>query len=1728
VKPLFSQLLGLHQGESSKKESSAERKRRFADHLGRVKAKYQRRSARASKDRVIPDLSSVYVFETADTADILSICSEYAANQNVVYAVPVQIASVQATTDDPYLLSSGSWGNPFDDMWGLKKINAPTAWNSSRGQGVIVAVVDTGQDYNHPDIIGNVWANTAETNGIPGIDDDNNGFVDDVRGWNFVDNNNDPHEGSGHGTHVAGTIAAVGNNGIGVVGVAYQSRIMPVKGLDDNGRGALDGLASAIVYAATNGADIISNSWGCWGCSSDPLVEEAVKAANSLGSVVVFAAGNSSGPADYSFPGNIQDVVTVGSTGVDDTLSWFSNWGHMIDVVAPGGGGPEIPSIPISTYNILSLRASGTGNPDYAVGDAYIREAGTSMATPHVSGVAALLLAANPNLTRNQVVSIIRHSADDLVGPPDMDTPGFDPRFGWGRLNAGRAVSMASAPPSDPPIMRIPASRLDFDLPLSQCGEDRSERLDIYNIGQDVLNWTSVTPSWLSVAPSSGTAHSVPAVTVTTSTSQQGLASFTCPEALDGRKDIPVTANVYPEVQVDQCSTIISQANGDQQWAPQWNVNAPGIPDGQGGAFYVFGNAVSNPNVTVQRLDSQGNPLWGNGKPLTTLAPPGAAFRPAIAPDGAGGAIIVWVEGENNNLITPEQIAQQHIRGQRVSPDGIFLWGSEGIWINQVAGGQLDPRITADGSGGAIVAWEDYRSGIRNVYTQRVSAAGQLVWQSDGVPVATLNSTKEFPSLAADGAGGAIIAWEDNRRDNYRDVYAQHIDSAGIPHWGDGVLLNDGLIALGPSVIADGVGGAIIAWYDFRNFPFQAGTNILNRAEIYAVRLNGAGQNLWTAGGIPLLAGLTASPGKRDPNLRPFEVNMVADGAGGAILAWHDSRNADLLDPYWDVYAQRVTGNAQTLWTASGVPVSDARGSQILPSVVADGSGGGFFTYADGRSGDWDVFMQHLNAAGDRQWGPGGLWVQHGIRNQLYPYLVQLVGNRLALTWDDWRNYIDGVMTGTGIDIFGKIIQLCSDRDGNGYYDEGGSCGPVAPDKHLSVTRAGTGEGTVTSAPSGIQCGSECTGQFPHGTLVNLSATSAPYSAFTGWEGACTGTGICTVRMDDDKQVTASFERRSLALNYRRLWTGVGTVTFTPGTSCTGDCSQYYDSGTEVALTAAPNNTSVFKGWGGACIGTGSCTVTMNDEQEVTASFLPKRMVAAGSSHTLAVVGDDVWGWGGNSLGQVGDGTTTQRNRPVQLSGLAGISAIATGPGASHSLAQKNDNTLLAWGYNGQGQLGDGTTTQRTSPVEIPGLSQVIAISGGGASSMSLRSDGTVWAWGSNGFGQLGDGTTTQRTSPVPITGLLETLAIASGGYHSVAITSDGAVWTWGQNWFGQIGDGTTADHLSPTKVPGLSGVIAIAAGNNHTVALKGDGTVWTWGYNNSGQLGDGGTTQRTSPVQVPGLSGVIAIAAGDSHTVALKGDGTVWTWGYNYYGQLGNGSTTNRYNPVQVSGLSGVVSIAAGSYHNVAAKGDGTIWAWGHNYYGQLGDGSTLNRLAPVQIPDFAPSAPDTIINGQPANPTSSSAAIFTFTSPDATASFECLLDSGIWTACSSGINYNGLASGSHTFSVRARDSAGNVDPTPAAYSWNVIWPTICKAKINLAGCHGTVSETYNACNSGDIIQTRGGDYSDSLFANRSIEVTIQGGYDDSFAWRTTTASSIGGMTIISGTLIVDGVTVK
>jgi len=327
-----------------------------------------------------------------------------------------------------------------------------------------------------------------------------------------------------------------------------------------------------------------------------------------------------------------------------------------------------------------------------------------------------------------------------------------------------------------------------------------------------------------------------------------------------------------------------------------------------------------------------------------------------------------------------------------------------------------------------------------------------------------------------------------------------------------------------------------------------------------------------------------------------------------------------------------------------------------------------------------------------------------------------------------------------------------------------------------------------------------------------------------------------------------------------------------------------------------------------------------------------------------------VWCWGHNQYGQLGDGTTTHRLTPVQVQNLSDVVQVTEG--FYHTCALKEDGTVWCWGRNSEGQLGDGTTTNRLTPVQVNNLSGVVQITAGDLHTCAVKQDGTVWCWGYNRYGQLGDGTTTNRLTPVQVKNLSNVVQIAAGHLHTCALKQDGTVWCWGNNSDGQLGDGTTTNRYTPVQVQNLTGVVQVAAGYVHTCALKQDSTIWCWGNNSYGQLGDGTTNDRLTPVKANILGSRITAGGWYTCTFSQSG-GTVWCWGENYYGQFGDGTTAIlKTSPVMMKHSGGTVQAATGHWHTCVLKQDGTVWCCGWNGYGQLGDGTTTNRYTLVQVP--------------------------------------------------------------------------------------------------------------------------------------------------------------------------------
>ncbi len=620
-------------------------------------------------------------------------------------------------------------------------------------------------------------------------------------------------------------------------------------------------------------------------------------------------------------------------------------------------------------------------------------------------------------------------------------------------------------------------------------------------------------------------------------------------------------------------------------------------------------------------------------------------------------------------------------------------------------------------------------------------------------------------------------------------------------------------------------------------------------------------------------------------------------------------------------------------------------------------------------------------------------------------------------------------------DALGQVVQVDygAGRSISYTYDEAGNIltKEVKGTKghFLTVSRAGTGKGQVTSAPLGIECGNKCSAKFAVNTEVVLTATPEPGSTFAGWSGGgCSGTSPCGLTMDGDKALSATFaalppctyaidpaeaafpasggqgsvtvstgahcswtvtegldwvtivsgaggmgpgtvsyvvtpygdstarsgtiniagksftisqdpQPPAYNLSVARLGGGTGTITSSPqGINCGSICSASFPGGTLVTLAATAGDGSSFTGWAGACSGTAACGITMSAPATVTASFTKGSTTAS------------LYAWGFNDHGQLGDGTTNDRLKPVKIEQPADLVSVAAG--GSHSLALAADGSVWAWGDNSLGQLGDGTTTERRMPIRLTVPSSVTAIAAGGSHSLALAADGSVWAWGDNENGQLGIGTNVDSTVPVKIDGLADVTAVSAGLAHSLALAADGSVWAWGRNSFGQLGDGTNEDRVHPVEVVSLPDAEAISAGDYHSVALASGGTVYAWGSNAFNQLGDGTTNSRNIPGALSNLTGVSAIVVGGYHSFAQTEDG-VWGWGENSFGQLGDGTKTPRSRPVRTHFPVAALEMKGGWLHSIAL--DSFAWSSGLNEHGQLGDGTRADRAMPGMVSTIA-----------------------------------------------------------------------------------------------------------------------------------------------------------------------------
>jgi alpha-tubulin suppressor-like RCC1 family protein len=336
------------------------------------------------------------------------------------------------------------------------------------------------------------------------------------------------------------------------------------------------------------------------------------------------------------------------------------------------------------------------------------------------------------------------------------------------------------------------------------------------------------------------------------------------------------------------------------------------------------------------------------------------------------------------------------------------------------------------------------------------------------------------------------------------------------------------------------------------------------------------------------------------------------------------------------------------------------------------------------------------------------------------------------------------------------------------------------------------------------------------------------------------------------------------------------------------------------------------------------------------------------------------YAWGGNSYGQLGTGGTTSTSSPVTVvGGIITWSQLSAGP--SHSLGSTSAGIAYAWGSNFYGKLGNGGTTSVSSPVTVVGgITTWSQLSAGTNHSLGVTSTGIAYAWGRSNYGQLGQGGTTDRSSPVTVVGGITTWSqLSAGNYHCLGRTSAGIAYAWGKANYGQLGNGGTTNRSSPvTVVGGITTWSQLSAGNYHSLGLTSAGIAYAWGYNITGQLGDNSLDARSSPVTVVGgITTWSQLSSGKSdsvraHTLGLTSASILYAWGYNNVGQLGDGTITTTSSPVTVvGGITIWNSIAAGRSTSLARTSTGIAYAWGNNNVGQLGTGGTGDRSSPVTV---------------------------------------------------------------------------------------------------------------------------------------------------------------------------------
>jgi subtilisin family serine protease len=1175
----------------------------------------------------------------------------YRQNPEVLYAEPNYIRTIDQsplTPNDPR----------FAELWGLHNtgqnsgtpgadIHAPEAWGPSTGSSnVVVGVIDTGVDYNHEDLSANMFRNPLDCNSN-GIDDDGNGYVDDCYGIDTANGDSDPMDDHFHGTHVAGTIGAAGNNGIGVVGVNWQVSLMACKFLDSSGAGFDSDAIACLEYLAMmkdRGVNIVAtnNSWGGGGYSQ--ALFDAIDLHRQRGILFIASAGNSGRDADLrrQYPSNyyLPNIIAVAATDRNDALASFSNFGrHTVHLGAPGAA-------------ILST----------VPGNSYASFSGTSMAAPHVTGVAALLKAQDPSRDWKAIKNLILAGGDTI--PSVANTISQKRLNAYGAMSCSNSTLLTRVSPIPAKFYVWPGETRSLDLAVLHinCASPNGDVQVSIDGGAQMF---TLYDEGLGTDQEAG--DGIYSGQITWDSSDVGTHTMTFPGGDS------VTLMVVPELMPYQPQPGVSfnyrsiaGTNLNLVW-DTWAEITPPFPIQFGGASFSTVNISSEGFVTFPRAlvgtwDDDNWEIPTNYK-VALVAP----FWDALDPIADSPANIYWdVLGSapNRELVIEWRNVPHFWCGRdpsvSITFQIVFFEGSSDILFNysDVFFGDLE-----DNGGtclGEVNAGDSATVGVQSMskvgtqfsyWMPSLSDNFSILWQVASL-TPSASEVKPFSAVVGDVAftlevTGAnflptsVVRWNGSDRPTTfvsmskltASIPASDLATAGTaqitvfspPPSGAGESNGIGLPVYSqnpvPQVAAVGPNPAEVCGPTNPGLVlFIAGTNFVPTS---VVRWNGADRSTARISSTQLRAGVpyedcaavgTAQVTAFNPLPGGGTSNPVTVQINNGLPAMTNREPDSVVvgGPAFtlSVYGMRFVSSSVVRWNGSDRPTTYVDYYHLTAAIPASDIA---------TSGTAEITVFNPPPGGGTS---GGMPVLVG---PAFPLVVTKTGTGTGSVTSPYRAGIDCGTNCSASYVAGTVVTLtATPTPDSTFAGWSGDCAGMdtctvtmdaarnvtatfnlIPEFEVLVICQGPGTGTVTSSPPGMNCRTGCTVAFPTNTVVILSAVADPGSIFTGWGGGtCSGTGTCSLTMNQNYTVGAAFTVQ-LPLSVTKSGNGSGNVTSNPaGIDCGATCSASFTSGTVVTLTATPATGSTFGGWGGGtCSGTGACAVTMTAAHNVTATF---------------------------------------------------------------------------------------------------------------------------------------------------------------------------------------------------------------------------------------------------------------------------------------------------------------------------------------------------------------------------------------------------------------------------------------------------------------------------------------------------------------------------------------------